>query len=171
MTHIYDKNLQHIISLNYNFEEFIQRPNIYYPDWETGFFASPTKFENPILKGEQVREMTREELILLKNKTGLLNDGEVIEEGKIKKIEVPEDLIRASWDREQKKWIETMSKEELMIKRKEKILKYAEIKKEIQTLEEFQDEFESDNTVEMLKKEMQELKNEINDLYKKIKSL
>ena len=171
MTHIYDKNLQHIISLNYGLETFMTNPSLYYPDWEKECYASSIKFKNPILDDGQVREMTREELILLKNKTELLQDGEIIEDGAIKKIEVPSNLIRASWDRENQVWIETMTKEELMHTRKEKILKYAELKKEIATLEEFADEFESDNTVEMLKKEMQELKNEINDLYEKIKNL
>ena len=129
-------------------------------------------FENPISDDlVTIREMTREELILMKNKTELLLDGEYIETGEIKTVEKPLDLIRPIWNRELHVWSEGMTKEELMTERKNKILKYAELKKEIETLTEFSDEFESDNTVEMLKLQMQQLKKEINELLEVIKKM
>ena len=129
-------------------------------------------FENPISDDlESVREMTREELILMKNKTELLLDGEYIESGEIKIVERPADLIKPLWNKELREWKEGMTREELMTERKNKILKYAELKKEIETLTEFSDEFESDNTVEMLKLQMQQLKKEINELLEVIKKM
>ena len=129
-------------------------------------------FGNPISDDlVTIREMTREELILMKNKTELLLDGEYIETGEIKTVEKPLDLIRPIWNRELHVWSEGMTKEELMTERKNKILKYAELKKGIETLTEFSDEFESDNTVEMLKLQMQQLKKEINELLEVIKKM
>lgn len=129
-------------------------------------------FENPISDDlESVREMTREELILMKNKTELLLDGEYIETGEIKTIEKPLDLIRPIWNRELHIWNEGMTKEELMLKRKDLIMQYKEIKTEIETLEEFSAEFESDNTIVLLREQMSKIKKEIDDLLVKIKQL
>ena len=107
----------------------------------------------------------------MKNKTELLLDGEYIESGEIKIVERPADLIKPLWNKELREWKEGMTREELMTERKNKILKYAELKKEIETLTEFSDEFESDNTVEMLKLQMQQLKKEINELLEVIKKM
>lgn len=129
-------------------------------------------FENPISDDlESVREMTREELILMKNKTELLIDGEYIEAGEIKTVEKPLDLIRPIWNRELHVWSEGMTKEELMLKRKDLIMQYKEIKTEIETLEEFSAEFESDNTIVLLREQMSKIKKEIDDLLVKIKQL
>lgn len=129
-------------------------------------------FENPISDDlMSIREMTREELILIKNKTELLLDGEYIEAGEIKTIEKPLDLIRPIWNRELHIWNEGMTKEELMLKRKDLIMQYKEIKTEIETLEEFSAEFESDNTIVLLREQMSKIKKEIDDLLVKIKQL
>lgn len=129
-------------------------------------------FENPVSDDlESVREMAREELILMKNKTELLLDGEYIETGEIKTVEKPLDLIRPIWNRELHVWSEGMTKEELMLKRKDLIMQYKEIKTEIETLEEFSAEFESDNTIVLLREQMSKIKKEIDDLLIKIKQL
>lgn len=129
-------------------------------------------FENPISDDlVTIREMTREELILMKNKTELLLDGEYIEAGEIKTVEKPLDLIRPIWNRELHVWSEGMTKEELMLKRKDLIMQYKEIKTEIETLEEFSAEFESDNTIVLLREQMSKIKKEIDDLLVKIKQL
>lgn len=129
-------------------------------------------FENPISDDlVTIREMTREELILMKNKTELLLDGEYIETGEIKTVEKPLDLIRPIWNRELHVWSEGMTKEELMLKRKDLIMQYKEIKTEIETLEEFSAEFESDNTIVLLREQMSKIKKEIDDLLVKIKQL
>lgn len=129
-------------------------------------------FENPISDDlMSIREMTREELILMKNRIELLLDGEYIEAGEIKTIEKPLDLIRPIWNRELHIWNEGMTKEELMLKRKDLIMQYKEIKTEIETLEEFSTEFESDNTIALLREQMSKIKKEIDDLLIKIKQL
>lgn len=129
-------------------------------------------FQNPISDDlTNIREMTREELILIKNQVELLADGEYVEGIAIKTIEKPLNLIRPLWNKELRKWQEGMTKEELMLKRKDKILEYKKVKEEILALEEFSMEFESDDTVELLKTKMVEIKKEIDDLYEKIKSL
>ena len=115
--------------------------------------------------------MTKLEKLELLGMTELLADGEIYEDGKIIKVEAPESLMRPGWDREKGYWKETMTKEEVMTQRKDKILKYAALKKEIETLEELNDLFASDDTIEMLKEEMEALKVEINDLYSKGKEL
>ncbi|WP_291258703.1 hypothetical protein [Fusobacterium sp.] len=58
MTHIYNEKLKHLISLNYDYEDFKTNPSLYYPDWKTEYCASPTKYEYPILDNEVIREMT-----------------------------------------------------------------------------------------------------------------
>ena len=133
---------------------------------------SQSLLKNPISDDLiNAREMTREELILLKNKTELLQDGEIIEDGAIKKIEVPANLIRPIWNKDTHTWQEGMTKEELMLKRKDLIMQYKEIKTEIETLEEFSAEFESDNTIVLLREQMSKIKKEIDDLLVKIKQL
>lgn len=32
MTHVYDNNLKFLLTLNYNYEDFIKEPSKYYPD-------------------------------------------------------------------------------------------------------------------------------------------
>lgn len=129
-------------------------------------------FQNPISDDlMSIREMTREELILIKNKVELLADGEYVEDGAIKTIDKPQDLIRPIWNKNTHTWQEGMTKEELMLKRKDKILEYKKIKEEIAALEEFQEEFESDNTIILLKTQMTEIKKEIDDLLVKIKKI
>lgn len=130
------------------------------------------RFEEPISDDLiSVREMTREELILMKNRIELLLDGEYVESGEIKSIEKPADLIRPIWNKELKEWQEGMAKEELMLKRKDLIMQYKEIKTEIETLEEFSVEFESDDTIALLREQMSKIKKEIDRLYEKIKNL
>lgn len=149
---------------------FVDHPELKEKDYIVVETERP--FENPVSDDlESVREMTREELILMKNKTELLLDGEYIEAREIKTIEKPLDLIRPIWNRELHIWNEGMTKEELMLKRKDLIMQYKEIKTEIETLEEFSAEFESDNTIVLLREQMSKIKKEIDDLLVKIKQL
>lgn len=126
----------------------------------------------PILVDGKLREMTREEKILLLGDSVLLQYGEYIEDNKIIKVPNPSTkYLTYNWNGESFSWQLTTTKEELMNLRKEKIIKYAEVKKEIATLEEFADEFESDDTVEMLRLQMKQLKKEINELLEVIKKM
>lgn len=165
MISIYNKNAKYKATLNYTVEEFKTE---WYPDWEDGDLISATKLSNPIIDGGMIREMTREEMV----EAGIevvLNDGEYIENKKIKTVEKPDNLIRAIWNKNTHTWEEGITKEELMLRRKDKILEYKKAKEEIAALEEFQSEFESDSTIEFLKKQMSKIKNEIDDLLIKIK--
>ena len=167
MISIYNKNAKYKATLNYTIEEFQTE---WYSDWEEGDLISATKLTNPIVDGGMIREMTREEMVENDIEVSLA-DGEYIENKKIKSVEKPSDLMRPLWNKDTHTWQEGMTREELMTERKNKILKYAELKKEIETLTEFSDEFESDNTVEMLKLQMQQLKKEINELLEVIKKM
>lgn len=113
MTHIYDNNLNFLVSLNYEYEDFIKEPSKYYPDWETSFYATQDKYSNPILSDGALREKTREELILIDNKVELLQDGEYIEQGKIIVVPAPKTLLKKVWDVQSHTWKEGATDEEL----------------------------------------------------------
>ena len=130
-------------------------------------------FENPISEDlENIREMTREELILIKNRVDLLQEGEFLEDNQIKMAEKPNsEHLNYSWNRESKTWEISTTKEELLMIRKTLILEYKQIKEEIEALEEFADEFESTETIALLKEKQSKIKNEINELLRLIKSM
>lgn len=167
MISIYNKNAKYKATLNYTIEEFQTE---WYSDWEEGDLISATKLTNPIVDGGMIREMTREEMVENDIEVSLA-DGEYIENKKIKSVEKPSDLMRPLWNKDTHTWQEGMTKEELMLKRKDLIMQYKEIKTEIETLEEFSAEFESDNTIVLLREQMSKIKKEIDDLLVKIKQL
>nr|DAV07629.1 MAG TPA: hypothetical protein [Caudoviricetes sp.] len=116
MTHIYNERLEYIIGLNYDYEDFKKNPVLYYPDWKNTYYASPTKYEYPIIDVDDViREMTREEKILQLGMEDLLEDGEYIENGKIIKVEYDEKLgyLKRAWNKETHVWYEGATEEEL----------------------------------------------------------
>ena len=163
MTHIYNEKLEHIISLNYDYDNFKKNPSLYYSDWQTSYYASPTKYEYPIIDTDDViREMTREEKILNLGMEELLIDGEILEDGKIKSIEAPKTLIRAAWNKETKEWYETMTKEELLEKRAQKIIEYSNLENEKKTLE--NSRFTTEDEIQLVVDKMLNLELEINNL-------
>ena len=113
MTHIYDNNLKFLLTLNYNYEDFIKEPSKYYPDWETSFYATQDKYNSPILSDGTLREKTREELILIDNQFELLQVGEYIEQGKIIVVPAPDGLLKKKWDKIAHVWGEGATVEEL----------------------------------------------------------
>lgn len=113
MLHIYDNNLNFLVSLNYEYEDFIKEPSKFYPEWQSSFYATQVKYNNPILSDEALREKTREELILIDNKIELLADGEYIEQGKIIVVPCPEGLLKKKWDKTAHVWGEEATVEEL----------------------------------------------------------
>lgn len=113
MTHLYDNNLNFLVSLNYEYEDFIKEPSKYYPEWRSSFYATQDKYSNPILSDGALREKTREELILIDNKLELLQDGEYIEQGKIIVVPCPEGLLKKKWDKTAHVWGEGATVEEL----------------------------------------------------------
>ena len=113
MTHLYDNNLNFLVSLNYEYEDFIKEPSKYYPNWEPSFYATQDKYNSPILSDGALREKTREELILIDNKVELLQDGEYIEQGKIIVVPCPEGLLKKKWYSKSHIWKEGATDEEL----------------------------------------------------------
>lgn len=113
MTHLYDNNLNFLVSLNYEYEDFIKEPSKYYPNWEPSFYATQDKYNSPILSDGALREKTREELILIDNKLELLQDGEYIEQGKIIIVPAPGNLLKKKWDKTAHVWGEGATVEEL----------------------------------------------------------
>lgn len=154
-----------------NEEEILQN----FPEYNKEEYVvtnEPMNLAFPILDKDsgKLREMTRQEMVA--NGVALvLGDGEYLENGEVKSVEKPKGLIRPIWNVETNTWEESITKEELITERKNKILKYAELKKEIETLTKFSDEFESDLTITILQQQMEDLKKEINHLLQKIKKI
>lgn len=113
MTHLYDNNLNFLASLNYEYEDFIKEPSKFYPEWQSSFYATQGKYNNPIISDGALREKTREELILIDNKLELLQDGEYIEQGKIIVVPCLEGLLKKKWDKIAHVWGEGATVEEL----------------------------------------------------------
>lgn len=170
--YIYNKNLE-LIGQPFikDYEEFKENPIKYFPSWETTMFASLEKYNNPILdkKTEEIREKTREELILLDNKLELLQDGEYVEAGKITVVEAPENLIKKAWNKEVHIWEEGATREELVEERKNKILKYSQLKKEKDEL--IASGFAIQEEIDSIDIQMKQYKKDIDELAMKIKGL
>ena len=88
---IYDKKSLEIIARPTitNLEEFKNNPAIFYPDWnEENHIWNETEYQNPVLENGDLREATKEELY--KNGKYNLDENELIENGKIKTVELSE---------------------------------------------------------------------------------
>lgn len=97
-----------------DYEEFKAEPMKFYPDWDiTNHISIEVEFQNPIMDNETIREKTREELILLDNKTELLQDGEYIENNRIIIVDPPYFLYKKSWNKETNIWEEGATLEEI----------------------------------------------------------
>lgn len=88
---IYNKKSLEIIArpIITNLEEFKNSPNLFYPDWDSEKHVWDEKeYENPVLDNGKLRESTKEELY----KAGkyILAENELIENGKIKTVELSE---------------------------------------------------------------------------------
>lgn len=174
MVYVYAKNEKDnkgklISEIEENFNDFNQEQ--YAKDKKSKLYFSEEKYLYPIIENNKVRMKTREEFILEDGIYDYIIDGEFIENGQIKRVEIPKGMINPVWNKKNKKWYEGTNKYELMEIRKNKILKYANLKKEVEVLEKFQNEFEANSTIEMVKNQLLDLKEEINNLYNIIKSL
>lgn len=164
MIHIY-KGEKFIITLNYSKEEFKKE---WYPEWEDGMTISETKYSNPILDNANLREKTREELIL-EGKEEFLVDGWYVSKGKILKKEIPENLISPIWNKEKKIWEENMTREQMIELRKNKIVEYEKLEEEKKILE--GSKFSSSDEIKVILEKMTVLEGDINNLQEKIKLL
>ena len=63
MVHLYDNNLKFLLTLNYEYEDFIKNPQRFYPNWQASYYATQEKYEHPILDQEtnSLREMSKYE--------------------------------------------------------------------------------------------------------------
>lgn len=158
--YIYNKDLE-IIAQPYitNLEEFKESPTKFYPDWDNTMYATLEKYNNPILDNAVIREKTREELILLDNKIELLEEGEILENREIKKIEKPEGY-KLEW--QSPNWVETITREELVAIRKDKILEYSKLEEDKKLLE--SSKFSTLEEINLIVEKMQILEVEINNI-------
>ena len=169
---IYDKNLKLIAQpFIKDYEEFKENPIKYYPSWDNTMYTSLEKYNNPIIDiiSGNIREKTREELILLDNKLELLQDGEYVEDGEIIDVEAPDRLIKKVWNKEMHIWEEGATREELIEERKNKILEYKKLKNDKKDLED--SGFSSEEEILMLSEKMVLLEVDINNLAEQIKLL
>ena len=114
-TYIYNINgeVKLLDTLNYTLEEFKANPKGCYPNWNTeNMYASDNLFEHPVLIEGIIREKTREERIA-EGETELLQDGEVFENGIIKVVPAPENLLKKEWDKITHIWKEGATEEEI----------------------------------------------------------
>jgi len=166
MIYIYDKEGNFIEQLNYEKHEFKTE---WYSKWENSYIISEIKFDNPIIDKGEIREKTREELILLDNKLELLQEGEHINKSKILKKEIPEELISPIWNKDKKIWEEGITKEELTETRKNKIVEYEKLEEEKKLLE--GSKFSSEDEMKAITEKMAVIEGSINELADKIKAL
>ena len=88
---IYDKKSLEIIARPAitNIEDFKINPNLFYPDWDSEkHIWNESEYQNPILDNEKLRESTKEELYKARKYT--LAENELLENGKIKTVELSE---------------------------------------------------------------------------------
>ena len=88
---IYDKKSLEVIArpIITNLEDFKKEPNLFYPDWDSEkHIWNELEYQNPVLENGNLREATKEELYKAGKYT--LAENELIENGKIKAVELSE---------------------------------------------------------------------------------
>lgn len=122
------------------------------------------KVQNPTWDGNELREMTREEKILLLEEIDLLVDGEYLENGEIKEVKYIKELgyYRPTWNKELHIWEEGTTKEEFIEIRKNKILEYSKLEEDKKLLE--NSKFSTLEEIELIVNKMQILEVEINNI-------
>nr|DAI27265.1 MAG TPA: hypothetical protein [Caudoviricetes sp.] len=88
---IYDKNNLQVVAhpVVTSLEDFKNNPILFYPDWDNAkHIFSEIEYQNPVLENGNLRESTKEELYKAEKYT--LVENELIENGKIKAVELSE---------------------------------------------------------------------------------
>ncbi len=100
--YIYNKALE-LIATPYitNEEEFIENPKRFYPDYLEEHYYSFTKLINPVIDGNELREMTRVESVLAGKEN--LQEGEYIKDNEIVTVEKPNNFH--FWDTNKNEWV------------------------------------------------------------------
>lgn len=96
-----------------------------------------------------------------------LEQGELTSDGKVVIVPIPESLIKPIWI--SPNWVEAITKEELVEIRANKILEYEKLNNEKTVLE--NSKFSTTEETETLNIELENLKNEINEIALKIKGM
>lgn len=99
----------------------------------------------------------------------LLQDGEYVETGEIIVVEAPGGFIKRTWDKNAHIWREGATREKLIEERKNKILKYSQLKKEKDEL--IASGFAIQEEIDSIEIQMKQYKNDIDELEIKIKGL
>ena len=182
MFRIYNKKMiaEELFSVNLTQEEinavmggnlFLDHPELKEEDCIV--IEKDTAVQNPTFdeSREEIREMTREEKILLLEEIDLLVDGEYLENGEIKEIKYIKELgyYRPTWNKELHIWEEGTTKEEFIEIRKNKILEYSKLEEDKKTLE--SSKFPIDEETKAITERMAILEADINNLQEKIKAL
>ena len=178
--YIYNKNdLSEVTQIPANsLKDFENDKKGHFPFFQEGvhfYFDEPLKY--PIFDGTVVREMTEAELIsegLLK-----LQDGEILENGKVKKKEKPNEYSK--WNKETGIWEENIADKLQFLKdeRQKKQREFVLYKKELENLEQEKSEFqdlgfdlsETEERITEINLEMGLLKDEISKLTKEISKI
>lgn len=131
----------------------------------------PMNLAFPILVDGKLREMTREEKILLLGHIISLVDGEYIEDNQIKVVEKPKNKhLNYKWDKEKNIWLLATSKEELLMIQKDLIMQYAKKEEDIKTLNKFAFKFGATDAVSLLIESQESIEKEIMEIEKIIQS-
>ncbi len=96
-----------------SYKLFIENPTYFYPLWDKeDHIATEVDYgEDVIVTYSEIKEMSREEKILIKNQMSLLQEGEYISKNKIISVERPTDLLKPLW--KSPNWIEGATLEEV----------------------------------------------------------
>lgn len=132
MVYIYRNTGEFIHSLNYTYEEFMEKKDqvidgykIY--DWTDDLIASKVLYAFPIvdkITGE-LREMTEKEKI--ENGKYELKDGEYFDGNKVITVPKPVDMLKPSWNKELLIWEETATPNDIQLDIYIKQLKFIDV--------------------------------------------
>ena len=121
---------------------------------------------------KELREMTREEKIILLQQDVLLQAGEYIEDNNIIQVPNPNtEYLRYTWDRETFTWKLITTIEELQQTKTNLILQHNKKRKEISALNEESEYFDVSESVAKANDELEEIRAKINEIDKVIEEM
>ena len=129
-------------------------------------FVFPIIGENGVL-----REATRLERIIVYGMKDELHDGEVISNNKIINVEIPKDIVYPIWNRDKNIWEEGATRDYLLRIQRNKIVEYNKAKSELLILSEYNDQFDTKDSIDIVKKEIEFLEEYIIFISKKIQDI
>lgn len=169
--HIYDKELKHVGScVVEGIEEFLKSPEIYFENWEDGMLVGEMNYIHPKVESGIVVSMSREEAIVSLKQYKYLMEGEIVDGGKIVKVNPPKEFIKPKWIYAGGSgyWTDIISIDELSDMKISLIREYSQIKRDIQDLEDFGETLDE---VEKLKKKQLDINSKIDNITQKINEM